>query len=86
MQQHFHLLIGCIEAVLGFIVSVFLPRFAFLLLIPINYVPTLQGIAAIASITLVAYTFGKEIYHWLKKRCDYGSRNISDGYSLLQII
>ena len=68
MHNHFHLFIHCVEASLGFIVSVFLPKFAYILLIPVTIVPTLQGIAAIASITLVVYTFSKEIYRGVKKR------------------
>ena len=67
MGQHFHLLLGCLEAVLGFTISIFMPKIALVLFIPVALVPQLQGIAAIASISLVVYTFSKEIYSFIKK-------------------
>ena len=68
MHNHFHLIAACIEAVIGFILSVFMPKVALVLLIPVIYVPTLQGMAACATITLVAYTIIIDQYRQSKKK------------------
>ena len=67
MTQHLHLFLGCIEAILGCLITFFVPKFAAVLLIPAIYVPTLQGLAACATITVCVYTISMDIRKRLKK-------------------
>jgi dipeptide/tripeptide permease len=68
MQHHFHLIIGLIVDIICFLVSIFAPHIAPLLLISAAYVPSFQIAAACAGIGMFIYTVGMDQWRRYKKK------------------
>ena len=71
-MKHAHLLLHCFETLICLVLSMFMPSIAIALSISEKYVPLFQSVAALGTISLVVYTFGKEFKKngWFVKMWD----------------